>query len=1113
MAATGHGTLTIYTKVDDSGLKKGLKGITKSVNQITGLLSFTAGIAGMIALGKSAIDAASDLQEYRNVAEVTFGELIYKLDELNKVAIESYGMSELMATQAASGFMAMGNAAGIAKDEAADMAIELTKYTADFASFYNLSFERARTALAAVYTGETETLKQYGIMLQEVNLQQFENEQGLGRSVKTMSAAEKAQLRYNYIMHVGVMAQGDFARTSDNWANQVRVLQERWKQFLITLGSGLITVLTPLLQILNILVQRTIEYANIIGAALTKIFGIKWQDITEQQAALSGSAGDAADAENDLADATNKAAKAASKALQPFDKLNVIKEDSSKNSGGGGLSVDTSGLEDVPSALDQVEDKIQSTIDSLYELGEYVGETIQNVLGRIDWPKVYEGARNFGKGLADFLNGLISPELFSSVAKTIAGALNTALYAISSFGTTFDWTDFGKSIGEGINKFFSTFDFKELANTINTWVQGIWTALTTALDTVDWSLVYSKIKEFLSNVDIDTVGIIIKLLVIKKILGLVLSGSVFKWIGTAISGALFAKTLKVGLGKIVVTLAKGGLIETGDVLGRIIDAFALWKGGAGTLSESFAVMFPKIAAGITKLGTAISKFGAGIASFFSKIGGWIAGLGAGTIGGILSIVTGAVTAIWSFITMLIDGFSWLKEILMVIGVALAAVGAVILGAPALITAAIAAIVAAVMTAVVFIVQEWESIVKFFKKLCKSIGDFFVDLWDGIKNVWNTVCDWFKTKIIDPIGKFFSDLWEGIKGVWSTVATWFDENVIQPVVNFFVGLFTRIGQVLEGVWIIIQAVWIIVSEWFNTWVIQPIVNFFKWLWETVSGFFVSLWEDIVAIWNTVSTWFNENVIIPVVNFFKGLWESISTFFKNLWEDIKRIWNAVATWFDTWVIQPVVKFFKGVWTSVSGFFKNLWDDIKRVWNSVATWFNDKIITPVKNAFKVACDAIAGFFSNLWSGIKRGIVGAMNAVIGGIESAINFIVGGINKIIGGFNKVVSWAAKIAEVDWGGVDLVPKVSISRIPQLAKGAVIPPNKEFLAILGDQRHGTNIEAPLNTIKQAVAEVLAQRGTGDSGDIIIQIDGNEVFRVVRRKDREYANRTGSSAFAY
>lgn len=1111
MAAAGHGTLTIYTQVDDSGLKKGLKGITKSVNQITSLLSFTAGIAGMVALGRSAINAASDLQEYRNVAEVTFGKLIYKLDELNKAALETYGMSELMATQAASGFMAMGNAAGIAKDEASDMAIELTKYTADFASFYNLSFERARTALAAVYTGETETLKQYGIMLQEVNLQQFENERGLGRKVKTMSAAEKAQLRYNYIMHVGAMAQGDFARTSGNWANQVKVLQERWKQFLITLGSGLITVLTPLLQILNVLVQRTIDYANIIGAALTKIFGIKWQDITEQQAALSGSASDAADAENDLANATNKATKAASKALQPFDKLNVIKEDNSKKS--AGPSIDTSGLEDVPSALDQVEDKIQSTIDSLYELGEYVGETIQNVLGRIDWPKVYEGARNFGTGLADFLNGLISPELFSSVAKTIAGALNTALYVISSFGTTFDWTDFGKSIGEGINKFFSTFDFKELANTINTWVQGIWTALTTALDTVDWSLVYSKIKEFLSNIDIDTVGIIINLLVIKKILGLVLSGSVFKWIGTAISGALFAKTFKVGLGKIVVTLAKGGLIETGDVLGRIIDAFALWKGGAGTLAESFAVMFPKIAAGITKLGTAISKFGAGIASFFSKIGGWIAGLGAGTIGGILSIVTGAVTAIWSFITMLIDGFSWLKEILMVIGIALAAVGAVILGAPALITAAIAAIVAAVMTAVVFIVQEWDKIKAFFKTMCSAIGKFFSDLWDGIKEVWNTVCDWFKTKIIDPVGKFFTDLWEGIKLVWSTVATWFNDNVIQPVVNFFVGLFTRIGQVLEGVWIIIQAVWIIVSEWFNKWVITPIVNFFKGLWETVSGFFSALWEDIKRIWNTVALWFVQNIIVPVVAKFNYLWKTVSDFFKKLWEDIKKIWNIVATWFDTWVIQPVVKFFKVIWTSVSGFFKSLWDDIKKVWNSVATWFNEKIIEPVKKAFKVACDAIGGFFSSLWSGIKKGIVNAMNAVIGGIESAINFIVRGINNIIKGFNKVVSWAAKIAEVDWGGVDLVPKVSISRIPQLAKGAVIPPNKEFLAILGDQRHGTNIEAPLDTIKQAVAEVLAQRGTSDSGDIIIQIDGNEVFRVVRKKDREYANRTGSSAFAY
>ena len=198
--SSSHGTLTIYTNVDTKGLESGLSGITKTFNKLSSAMKMSVGIAGMLALGKSAVDAASDLKEYRNVAEVTFGSLIYMLDQLNENSIEAYGMSRLMATQAASGFMAMGNAAGIARKESAEMAIGLTKYMADFASFYNLSHERARTALAAVYTGETETLKQYGIMLQEVNLQQFENERGLGRSIKTMTAAEKAQLRYNYIM-------------------------------------------------------------------------------------------------------------------------------------------------------------------------------------------------------------------------------------------------------------------------------------------------------------------------------------------------------------------------------------------------------------------------------------------------------------------------------------------------------------------------------------------------------------------------------------------------------------------------------------------------------------------------------------------------------------------------------------------------------------------------------------------------------------------------------------------------------------------------------------------------------------------------------------------------
>lgn len=151
--------------------------------------------------------------------------------------------------------------------------------------------------------------------------------------------------------------------------------------------------------------------------------------------------------------------------------------------------------------------------------------------------------------------------------------------------------------------------------------------------------------------------------------------------------------------------------------------------------------------------------------------------------------------------------------------------------------------------------------------------------------------------------------------------------------------------------------------------------------------------------------------------------------------KKIWSKVSKWFNETVVIPVINFFKPIWTKVKEFFSNLWNDIKTIWASVSNWFDTKVIQP-----------LLGVFNGLWSGVKSGMVSAMNAVIGGIESAINFIVGGINTIIGGFNKVVSWAAKVAEVDWGGVDLVPTVQLSRIQAFETGG-FPEDGLFLQIM------------------------------------------------------------------
>ena len=128
-------------------------------------------------------------------------------------------------------------------------------------------------------------------------------------------------------------------------------------------------------------------------------------------------------------------------------------------------------------------------------------------------------------------------------------------------------------------------------------------------------------------------------------------------------------------------------------------------------------------------------------------------------------------------------------------------------------------------------------------------------------------------------------------------------------------------------------------------------------------------------------------------------------------------------------------------------------------------------------------------------------MNAVIKFIEDALNGIINAINKLLSGFNDVAQWAADVVGESWGGVKLLNNVTLTKIPvpALAKGTVIPPNSPFLAMLGDQKRGTNIEAPLDTIKQAVAEVLNSNGGGttvqNSQPIVLQIDGQTLARLL------------------
>ena len=256
--------------------------INNAFGKIKSAFSFAAigaaaykGTKALIGLGRQAIGIASNLTEVQNVVDVAFGDMSWKAEKFAGNSIQQFGMSELSAKKTASTYMAMASSMGLGANKASDMAISLAGLTGDVASFYNISQELADIKLKSVFTGETETLKDLGIVMTQTNLQQYALSQGITTNINNMSQAELVTLRYNYVMQQLALAQGDFARTSGTWANQVRILQEQWKQLLGIIGNGLVAVFTPVIKVLNTVIGKVITVANVIAGVFGKLFGKK----------------------------------------------------------------------------------------------------------------------------------------------------------------------------------------------------------------------------------------------------------------------------------------------------------------------------------------------------------------------------------------------------------------------------------------------------------------------------------------------------------------------------------------------------------------------------------------------------------------------------------------------------------------------------------------------------------------------------------------------------------------------------------------------------------------------------------------------------------------------
>ena len=347
-------------------------------------------------------------------------------------------------------------------------------------------------------------------------------------------------------------------------------------------------------------------------------------------------------------------------------------------------------------------------------------------------------------------------------------------------------------------------------------------------------------------------------------------------------------------------------------------------------------------------------------------------------------------------------------------------------------------------------------------------------------------------------------WNAVCSVGTTIA-----GAFGAAINF---LTSPIGVVVMAITALIAIIVLLVANW-----------------DTVKAALITGWETVKALLGTAAEWFNTAVIQPIVGFLTALWTRITTFVSGLMVLLMPYIQQFMLLVQTAVLN-IQTFFSGLGEYLTGVFSVNWAEqfgafgevlnvffttVQEIWTAVQTIF-EGIIQFVTGVFsgdwESAWNGIVQIFTGIWEGLEAAIKTPVNGVIGLINGLVQAVVSGINGAIDALNTlrftVPDWVPEIGGKYFGFN--IGKISAPQIPYLAQGAVLPANRPFLAVVGDQKHGTNVEAPLETIQQALADVLAQQG---AQDIRITFTGDlaQLARVLKPQlDRENRRVGGSLA---
>lgn len=805
----------------------------------------------------SCLKLGSDLTEVQNVVDTAFPSMSNQADAFAKSAMESFGLSETMAKKFMGTFGAMSNSFGFTEKEALEMSETLTGLAGDVASFYNLDPTEAYTKIKSVFTGETETLKDLGVVMTQAALDQYALANGYGKTTAKMSEQEKVALRYAFVQDQLSMATGDFIKTQDSWANQTRIMSLRFQSLKASLGKGFIAVFKPIIKGINWVLANLQSLADSFANMMEFLTGSSGdsgggnsavQEVANDLGSATDNAGGLSDGLKNAGSSGEKAAKKIQKAFAKVDTINKLSFGNDSDSGGSG-SGDGSGDGSGGSVADTVDfpeaTKQASVFDGILDgiINEFkrLAGIFTNgfEIGFGDSFKNIERIKEYILSIGDSLTQIFtSPDVVNAAKNwvdTTVLALGKIVGSIASIGVTIATLLVG-SVATYLER---NVDF--IKDTI-----------------VKWFDISSRTNEILGNFSV----------VIADIVSVFSGASAINiganLIGIIVNGALNSITLINRLGSDILDALTSPIIENKEKIKTTIEG----------MLKPIETITRTIADGINdtfdKIGQTYDTY---VAPAFEKIKT-----------GLTDIVSTILDAYNTYIAPVVNGIAesfssmWEEHIQPAINGVVEFFGK------------LAELIGVIFETVLAPFIEW-----LMSNLAPIVADVIQGIWNGIETFVTFVSDFIKsiTEFLSGLCDFLTGVftgdwdkaWEGIKGILSGV--W---DLMGSIVSFAL---EAIGINIDEVLASIKKVWDDV-------------------WGGISSFVGGIWNSISTV---VSTSINnvKTAISGVLDSIKKTWEKM---WNGLKDFVKNTWNTIISFFS-----KGGKIFDGVVGAIGDIFKSI------------------------------------------------------------------------------------------------------------------------------------------------------------------------------------------------